>query len=818
MEKVAQWIDQLVDSSHIGILVVDKERNNLFVNDQLCEMFGYTQEELTSTTAEILHVNHNTFLHFADIAFEAVLKGRPLGLDYQFKRKDSSLFWIHIAGDPIKSKEEVLWTLVDITQRIESQEKQKKLHFKSKQLSKIIEQTHDSVISTDLDGNILTWNKGSEELFGYTHEEAISQNVAFLYPPEKFDIFSQNIKTLMENGELFTDTEAITKDKRYITTSLSLSVLYNEDGHPSGMVGHSQDITEKIEAQKKLEESNYNLQIYLDAIDKIGIGLFVVNEDFSVRYMNNTLKGWFGDQTGKICYSSVAGLNDPCPYCKLHEVIHENKKVIYEPITDKGDSFEIVATSIKNSDGTVSKMEFIRDVTEQKKAQENLRQEKEKFNYLAHHDSLTGLPNRILFNDRLEKAIVSAKRSQKKIALLFIDLDHFKEINDSLGHNVGDAILKIVTLRLQKLLRNEDTLARLGGDEFTIILEDLDQPEDSSLIASKILQTLAEVLEFDTHKLYVSSSIGISIYPDDGVSTQNLLKFADSAMYKAKDEGRNNYQYYNAKMTEMAFERLVMEASMREALVNEEFVVYYQPQVNGVTNKLIGMEALVRWQHPAMGLVSPDKFIPLAESTGLIVQLDRLVMKSAIKQLVVWYKAGLNPGVLALNLAIKQLHQEDFSQMVENLLEETGCKPEWIELEVTETQIMTHPEEAIAQLNEINNLGIKIAIDDFGTGYSSLAYLKRLPIDKLKIDQTFIRDLPDDEEDSSITKAVIALAQSLNLRIIAEGVETQEQKEFLVSNGCQSIQGYFYSRPVPADEIQKILENGGGHINIKSKE
>lgn len=307
--------------------------------------------------------------------------------------------------------------------------------------------------------------------------------------------------------------------------------------------------------------------------------------------------------------------------------------------------------------------------------------------------------------------------------------------------------------------------------------------------------------------LYVSSSIGISIYPDDGESSQNLLKFADSAMYKAKDEGRNNYQYYNAIMTELAFERVVMETSLRSALKNEEFVVYYQPQVNGATNRLIGMEALVRWQHPTMGLVSPSKFIPLAEATGLIVELDRFVMKTAMTQIASWYKEGLNPGVLAMNLAIKQLKKKDFFVMFKALMKETKCKAEWLELEVTEGQIMTNPEEAIIMLNKIKDLGIALAVDDFGTGYSSLAYLKRLPIDKLKIDQAFVRGLPSDEEDVGITKAVIALAKSLNLKVIAEGVETQEQKAFIVENGCENIQGYFYSRPIKSNDFKDLLVN-----------
>ena len=554
-------------------------------------------------------------------------------------------------------------------------------------------------------------------------------------------------------------------------------------------------------AETNLKESNYNLSQYMDSIDKIDIGLFVVKEDFTIQYMNKTMIKWFGDQEGKTCYSSVANLDEPCPYCKLDDVIFDNKKVIYEPTTPDGQSFNIVATSIKNSDGTTSKMEVIRNVTDQKEIQNQLLHQ-------AHHDALTNLPNRILFNDRLEQSIEKGKRNSSKFALLFIDLDHFKEINDSLGHNMGDEILKTVTSRLKETIRDEDTVARLGGDEFTIILEDISDIQNASLIAEKILNVLSQSMNVDDNVLYVSSSIGISIYPDDGISALDLLKFADSAMYKAKDEGRNNFQYYDSNMTELAVERVVMEANLREALREEQFVVYYQPQVDAITDKLIGIEALVRWEHPTMGLVSPAKFIPLAESTGLIVELDRLVMKIAMTQIAEWYKKGLNPGVLAMNLAVKQLRQKDFIEIFEALMKETECKSEWLELEVTEGQIMTNPENAIKLLTQISNLGIELAVDDFGTGYSSLAYLKRLPIDKLKIDQAFVRDLPDDEEDAGITKAVIALAKSLNLRVIAEGVETNEQKNFLIENGCKSIQGYFYSKPIPANELEFILNNG----------
>ena len=472
------------------------------------------------------------------------------------------------------------------------------------------------------------------------------------------------------------------------------------------------------------------------------------------------------------------------------EVIPSHGSIEIFALTDTMNS---MISSIKNSNIAL------------KEHHHKLLEQKNELHLQANYDSLTGLANRDLFNDRLEQAIEKSKRNSTKMALLFIDLDHFKEINDSPGHKVGDEVLKVVTERFNKTIRREDTLARLGGDEFTVIIENLHQGQDASLLANKILKVLKKPISINNNEFYVLSSIGISIYPDDGSSPANLLKYADAAMYRAKDDGRNNFQYYCSEMTELAFERVAMESSLRTALKNEEFVVYYQPQVDGKSNRLIGMEALVRWEHPSMGLVLPTKFIPLAESTGLIVELDRFVMKSTMTQISKWYKDGLNPGTLSMNLSVIQLQQKDFLTMFSKLIVETRCKPEWLELEVTESQIMKNPQEAIKILNNINDIGVKLAIDDFGTGYSSLSYLKKLPIHKLKIDRSFVKDLPDDEEDIAITKAVIALAKSLNLKIIAEGVETEEQKEFLIENGCESIQGYFYAKPMTSSDMQERL-------------
>lgn len=569
----------------------------------------------------------------------------------------------------------------------------------------------------------------------------------------------------------------------------------------------------------EIEQQHKYLQSIINGVDD---PIMVIKEDYTVELMNESLKKSLknlnlADPEHPKCYeishhrsTPCDGLEHPCP---LRDVLdtQQHTTVVHNHDTKDGKDryIELSASPLFDKDkNCIGIIESARDITGHLNVQDELRVQKNILYHQAHHDSLTGLPNRVLFNDRLEQAIETGKRNETNIALLFIDLDHFKEINDSLGHNFGDEILKIISKRLVEVTRDKDTIARLGGDEFTVILEKLSQVQDASLIANKIIDAVSKAIIVDDNTFYVSCSIGISIYPNDGVSSQNLLKFADSAMYKAKSEGRNNYQYYNSVMTELAFERVVMEASLRAALSNEEFVVFYQPQVNAKTDKIIGMEALVRWQHPTMGLVSPAKFIPLAERTGLIVEIDRYVMKTAMTQFTQWHNLGLDTGVLAMNLAVKQLQEKDFIQILKNLLVETGCKPHCIELEVTEGQIMTKPEDAIKILQQISDLGIELAVDDFGTGYSSLAYLKKLPIDKLKIDQAFIKDLPDDEEDIGITKAVIALAQSLNLEVLAEGVETKGQKDFLLEHGCENIQGYYYSKPIPADELEVILRDG----------
>ncbi|NNF97584.1 MAG: EAL domain-containing protein, partial [Halobacteria archaeon] len=434
------------------------------------------------------------------------------------------------------------------------------------------------------------------------------------------------------------------------------------------------------------------------------------------------------------------------------------------------------------------------------------REIEKKLEHQAYHDALTNLPNRSLFIDRLDQAIKVAARTDTMVSVLFLDLDNFKEVNDSLGHAAGDQVLIHIATKLEDNLRDMDTIARLGGDEFTLIMSSFKDPQHINDVVLKLFNILQQPIFIDKHEINITSSIGISIYPDDGESSETLLRNADAAMYQAKDEGRNSFQFYTHDMTERAFERVLMETSLRRALEHQEFVIHYQPQFDARSQTVIGMEALMRWQHPELRMISPAKFIPVAEETGLIVQIDRWVMQTATKQLSDWYKAGLSPGKLALNMAAEQLEQEDLVEMIKTTLQTSDCKPEWLSFEITESQIMKNPEKAISVLREISALGIEIAVDDFGTGYSSLTYLKRLPVNKLKIDQAFIHDVPHDEEDVAIVRAVIALSSSLKLSVIAEGVEKQEQINFLMEEGCSLIQGFFYAAPMPSTKMEELLK------------
>jgi diguanylate cyclase (GGDEF)-like protein len=432
--------------------------------------------------------------------------------------------------------------------------------------------------------------------------------------------------------------------------------------------------------------------------------------------------------------------------------------------------------------------------------------DRQKLLHMANHDALTGLPNRTLLGDRIERALLQAHRDGNQVALLFIDLDRFKNINDALGHPVGDAVITEAARRLVAALREEDTVARLGGDEFVAVLSGMEREETIAVVANKLLKSLEAPIAVGSHEFYISASIGIAVYPGDGDTQDVLMKHADLALYRAKQEGRNAFRFYQRGMNEMLLTRLNLETRVRRALEKGELILHYQPQIDLTSGQIVAVEGLLRWASEGM-FIPPLAFIPLIEETGLILPIGEWVMETACRQAAAWHECGISGLKVAVNLSMRQLWNKDFFDTVWRILAQTGCRPEWLELEITESILMDNPTEAVSVLRKLADLGVTIAIDDFGTGYSSLAYLKRFPVQSLKVDRTFVQNVSCDADDAAIVRAVIALAHSLDLKVVGEGIEDATQLAFLAGLGCNLGQGYYFSTPLPADDITPMLLN-----------
>jgi diguanylate cyclase (GGDEF)-like protein/PAS domain S-box-containing protein len=428
--------------------------------------------------------------------------------------------------------------------------------------------------------------------------------------------------------------------------------------------------------------------------------------------------------------------------------------------------------------------------------------------HLAEHDFLTGLPNRVLLNDRVNQAITLAQRRTKRLAILFLDLDGFKHINDSLGHSIGDKLLQSIAKRLVDCVRGSDTVSRQGGDEFVVLLSEMEQPQDAAITATRMLHAVAKAHSVDQHDLHVTTSIGLSVYPDDGLDAETLIKNADTAMYQAKENGRQSYQFFKPAMNVRAVERQSIEESLRRALERQEFAIHYQPKISLKTGQITGAEALIRWTHPVRGPVSPGQFIPVAEDCGLILPIGNWVLREACKQARTWLNSGLPLSTMAVNISAMEFRDEHFLDGIFEILEDTGLDSKCLELELTESVLMKRAESTESILKTLRARGVQVAVDDFGTGYSSLSYLRKFPIDALKIDQSFVRQITTAPDETTIVTAIISMGRSLNLRVVAEGVETQTELAFLQAHQCEEAQGYFFSRPVPATQFASLLKAG----------
>jgi diguanylate cyclase (GGDEF)-like protein/PAS domain S-box-containing protein len=578
---------------------------------------------------------------------------------------------------------------------------------------------------------------------------------------------------------------------------------YGESGEFLGYIGSCLDVTERRQAEDRLRQSAVVFESALE-------GVMITDAELRITAINGGFTRITGyeeaDVLGKKPGILRSGHHDRDFYRAMWTSINETGAWAGEIVNrDKRGGLVpewLSISAVRDDTGRVlNYVGVFSDMTPIKRSQERLE-------YLAHHDVLTGLPNRLLLFDRLKHALERAVRQGTMVAVLFIDLDRFKHINDGLGHTVGDALLQAVARRLKQLIRQGDTVARLGGDEFTVFLEGLKDGGHAALVAETIVRALGEPVRVENHELFISASIGISVFPRDGTSVETLLKNADTAMYRAKDAGRNTYHFFAEEMTSQAFERMVLESQLRRAIENGELLLHYQPQAALADGRVVAVEALLRWNHPDLGLVGPARFIPIAEESSLIVPLGEWALRSACIQAARWRREGLDFGRIAVNVSAGQMKRVNLADTVRQVLHEVGLPGDALELEITEGMLAEPVDQITGQFRALRELGVALAVDDFGTGYSSLSYLKSLPLDKLKLDQHFVRELPGDDNDVAIARAVIALGHSLQLSVIAEGVETEAQRDFLRAEGCDLVQGFLFGQPMAPEQLEQTLQVG----------
>jgi diguanylate cyclase (GGDEF)-like protein/PAS domain S-box-containing protein len=678
----------------------------------------------------------------------------------------------------------------------------------------VMEAAQDAIFNVDEESRIILVNQAAERIFGYTLDQMYGQPLTMLMPERLRQAHQQAIRKHTAQGKRLAwdsvEVPGLRKDGREVPLEISYGEFTKEGRRY--FIGIVRDITERKRDQEALLRSNAVLK-QAGQIANLGAWeIDIVHPDD--MYANPLL---WSDQVYRIFGYEPGEVEVTKPF--FFERVHpdDRQKV--------ADAFEKAVTQKKPydiehrivlPDGTerivIEKAEvtfdgqgtplrvvgIVQDVTERKKAEETIR-------YQAFHDLLTGLPNRDQLMVRLRLELVQHEKNRKRLAVLHVDLDRFRTINDTLGHATGDKVIKAVTRRLATMTRKNDTLSRIGSDEFVILRADLDRVEDAALFAQKLVDAMRKPLRVNRHELYTTVSVGISVYPEDGNNAEIMIKNADIAVSAVKDWGRNNFQFFNPALNRRTVERLLLESNLRQSLERGELQVYYQPQISIATGKMIAMEALSRWNHPDLGLLEPSQFIPVAEEIGFIGAIDEWVLRTATAQNRSWLDAGLPALCMTVNISAQQFQHPAFVGTVRRILGETGLDARYLDIEITESTAMRDIDRSVPNLNGLHDLGVDLSIDDFGTGYSSLNYLKRFPVHKLKIDQSFIRGIAEDKDDQAIVKAVIAMGHTLGLKVIAEGVETKEQLSFLKSSSCDEGQGFLFSEPLPAEGMKKLL-------------
>src|SRR5487761_1803814 len=785
----------LFEDSADAHLLTD-EKGFVDCNSALLQMFGY------STKAEIMA------LHPADLSppnqphgapsrasthqqvATAYLNGKNR-FEWLYRRKDGQVFpaEVSLTALTLNGHPALLGTVLDISER-------KKMEDRFRQLAAIVESSDDAIISRSLDGTIQTWNGGAERMYEYSATEAIGKPISIIFPDEQQGENSAILEKVKQD-ETVKHFETIRKTQggKQIHIDLTISPTKDAAGRITGASTIARDVTERVKADERL-------RLWSQVLDQSGEGIFVCDPQERILLVNlafTQLTGFSSDDAlGKTPRILQSGRQDRTFYADMWKSVSETG-VWRGEMWNRRKSGEFFAewlsiSAIYDPKGAVTQyIGIFSDITASKQTAERLV-------HLAHYDALTDLPNRVLLMDRLEQLTKAAQRRKFKVAVIFIDLDRFKEVNDSLGHAAGDLLLQALAKRFSNVVRGEDTLARMGGDEFVVVIQSLHQGQDAAIIAKKLLSCLQEPVGLNGYEHVVTASIGISVYPDDATEAQEMIRNADAAMYQVKSAGRNAHQFYTSDLNQRALEMLSTENALRRAIERHEFVLHYQPQVDIASGSIVGAEALIRWNHPDMSLVLPSKFISIAEERGLIVPIGNLVIEEAARQAAVWQNAGIFITI-AVNVSGVQFRQNDFEEQLVNSVRKYGITPNRIELELTESMIMRDAETTVGKLNRLHAVGFQLSIDDFGTGYSSLSYLRRFPIDKIKIDQSFVKD----EGAGNIVTAIIGLARNLKLKVIAEGVETKQQLELLREQRCDEAQGFLFSPALASGEFEKLV-------------
>ncbi len=833
--ELKAFSDQLLTCMPSGLLALDEELNILFANTALLDMLGLDRKAalqgkplrdilLSAQLSDLAlqSISNDEHLHSAIVDMAELFGGMYLEVDISITRHEG--------------KRVALLMLQDITHRVESE---RAVNESEERFSATFNQAAVGLAHVAPDGRWLRVNRKLCDIVGYTQDELLKLSFHDITHPDDLERDLHKTQQMLA-GKIAVyaiEKRYIRKTGEFIWVNLTVTLMRDPHGEPKYFISVIEDITQRKRIERAFHAiiagtattsgDDFFRTMVMNLASAVGARYAFVGTLADQRTDRiQVIASWTGTEFGDNFQYDLAGT--PCDNVFGKTLCHYPHSVQQRFPADQlladmdvdcylgmpllsscGETLGILVVlhdqPIEDSASAVNVMGVFG--TRAGAELERLNYEK-RLTYLANHDSLTALPNRNLLQDRLNQIIAHTHRAGQLMAVLFLDLDRFKTINDSLGHDTGDQVLTTVSSRLSACIRDGDTIARLGGDEFIILLNNLTREEDAATIASKIIGCLQHPIELEANELYITASIGISLYPQDGIDGNTLLKNADTAMYRAKDSGRNTFALYNQAMNAQALRRLQMETALRHALERNELSLHYQPQVDLRSGLITGVEALLRWHNPEYGMVSPAEFIPCAEDTDLILEIGYWVLETACRQARQWndsYKGELR---IAVNLSARQFRQPDLPGQIGNALQASGLDPELLELEITEGTVMHNAEESVATLRRLRDMGVNLSIDDFGTGYSSLSYLKRFPINIVKIDQSFVRDITTEPDDAAIACSIIALAHSMKLRVIAEGVETEGQLGFLRAKQCDQMQGYYFSRPLPKEELDRLLSDG----------